>query len=98
MTNNTKKTRKQYSAKDKFAAVYESYATGDLGATASRYGIHINMLNKWRYQFKQNGAEVFERGVSRRQTEDKKIAQLEHIIGRQAIQIELLKKTEELLH
>ena len=37
------KTMKKYSAQEKFAAVFESYATGDVTGTAARHSIHINM-------------------------------------------------------
>jgi transposase-like protein len=94
-----KNSRKKYTAQEKFALVYESYVTGDLQGTASRHGVHVNMLNKWRSHMKAHGSGIFERGIGKgKSQEDQRIEQLEKIIGRQAIQIEVLKKTEELLN
>jgi hypothetical protein len=48
---------------------------------------------------KAHGSGIFERGIGKgKSQEDQRIEQLEKIIGRQAIQIEVLKKTEELLN
>jgi len=88
---------KKYSGQEKFAAVFESYVTGDLTGTAARHGIHVNMLSKWRVQLKANGAKIFERGASGKNIEAKQKEQLEKIIGRQAIQIDFLKKVDELM-
>ncbi len=92
------KTMKKYSAQEKFTTVFESYVTGDLTGTATRHGIHINMLSKWRTQLKANGAKIFERGAGNgKGVEASRLEQLEKIIGRQAIQIDFLKKVDELL-
>lgn len=88
---------KKYTAQEKFAAVFESYATGDMTGTAAWHGIHVNMLSKWRTQLKENGAKIFERGAAGKNIEARKVEQLEKIIGRQAIQIDFLKKVDELL-
>lgn len=93
-----KRTMKKYTAKEKFAAVLESYITGDITATANRHGVHVNMLSKWRGQLKTNGEKVFDRGLSvGKSPEQIKIEKLERIIGRQAIQIDFLEKVEEML-
>lgn len=91
------KTMKKYSAQEKFAAVFESYATGDVAGTAERHGVHMNLLSKWRTQLKTNGSSIFERGMGTRSPEAKKMEQLEKIIGRQAIQIDFLKRVDEML-
>lgn len=78
--------------------VLESYASQNASETANRHGIHITQLNAWRKQLKRQSEEVFKSRSGRNQHSSKtEKEELEKIIGKQAIQIELLKKATELL-
>ena len=93
------KSPRKFSSEFKMMVVLESYASGNALETADRHGIHITQLNKWRKQLKSKSEEVFKSRRGRNQhTGNTREEQLEKIIGKQAIQIELLKKTTELLN
>ena len=78
--------------------VLESYASQNMSETADRHGIHITQLTAWRRKLKRKSDEVFKSMSGRNQHSNKtKEEELEKIIGKQTIQIELLKKATELL-
>lgn len=92
-----KKTQRKFKPEFKLNVVLESYATGNVAATAERNDIHISQLNQWRKKLLTSGAQTF---VSRRANKSeyqRRIDQLEKIIGRITVEKELLKKTRELL-
>lgn len=91
------KTPKQYSPETKLQAVLESYASGNISQTAERYEIHISVLNRWRATMLEKGIEIFKSQKGRNQHSKGKVEKLEQIIGRQTIQIELLKKIPQLM-
>lgn len=52
--------------------------------------INPNLLNKWVSQFQDQASQIFERG---KQNEyEKKVEKLERIIGKQAVEIDFLKR------
>lgn len=92
------KSRRKFSSEFKMMVVLESYASQNVSETADRHGIHVTQLNAWRKKLKGKSDEVFKSLSGRNQHSNKnKEEELEKIIGRQAIQIELLKKATELL-
>lgn len=91
-----KKPRK-FKPEFKLNVVLESYATGNAAATAERNGIHVSQLNQWKRQLLTQGAKVFLPKNKNKSEYQRKIEQLEKIVGRLTIQNEILKKTEELL-
>jgi transposase len=82
---------KRYSAKLKFQVVKESL-TGDKtpGQIAKAYGIHPNTLRAWRETFLENGPELFSQDDTVAEYE-RRIAELERLIGRKEVEIALLK-------
>jgi transposase-like protein len=94
--NRSKKQRK-FSPEFKLNVVLEGYATGNWSATAERHGLHITQVRVWKKQLLTDGARTFLPKRKRMTTEQKKIDQLEKIIGRITIENELLKKTQEIL-
>ena len=81
----------------KFNVVLESFITDNVSATASRHGIHISQLNRWRRKLKEKGPGLFEFRKSSKSAEQKKIEQLEKIIGKITVENHILKKTQEML-
>ena len=82
---------KRYPAKLKFRVVLE-LLQGDKtpGQVAKAYGIHPNTANKWKEQFMENGAEVFSQEGTIAEYE-RRIADLEQLLGKKEVEIALLK-------
>jgi transposase-like protein len=82
---------KRYSAKFKFQVVME-VLTGDKspGQVAKVYGIHPNTVNAWKRTFLEKGAEVFAQDSIVAEYE-RRIADLERLLGQKEVEIALLK-------
>ena len=92
------KSPRKFNPEFKMAVVLESYASQDVSGTAASHEIHVTQLNAWRKQLKGKSKEVFKSGKGKNQHNSRsREEELEKIIGKQAIQIELLKKTTGLL-
>jgi len=89
------KKRKKHKPEIKLQAVIDSFISGNVSQTAADYGVHISMLEKWRKKLIAEGATLFENKRRNNQYDKSLKSQLERIIGRQAIQIDILKKTQE---
>jgi len=81
----------RYSAKFKFQVVTE-LLTGDKtpGQVAKVYGVHPNTVNAWKKAFFEKGAEIFSQDSMIAEYE-RRIAELERLIGRKEVEIALLK-------
>lgn len=86
------KRRRTFSAEFKAKVVLEMIS-GEKGLMqASReYGIKDTLLSRWKQEFVAHAAELFEPGGDV-QERDRKIAELERMIGRLTMQLELSKK------
>jgi transposase len=82
---------KRYSAKVKFQVVME-VLTGEksLGQVAKAYGVHPNTANAWKRIFLGKGAEIFAQGDIVADYE-RRIAELERLLGKKEVEIALLK-------
>jgi transposase len=82
---------KRYSARFKFQVVME-VLTGDKspGQVAKVYGIHPNTVNAWRRTFLERGVEVFAQDSIVAEYE-RRIADLERLLGQKEVEIALLK-------
>lgn len=94
MSKINKQTRKKHSSKVKFQIVLESLREQQsITEIARAYGIHANMITRWRKQFIEQGHKIFESSkASADKAQNRKIEELEGIIGRQTVEISLLKK------
>ena len=81
---------KRYSAKFKFQVVME-VLTGEksAGQVAKVYGVHPNTVNAWRRTFLEKGAEVFAQDSMVAEYE-RRIAELERLLGKKEVEIALL--------
>ncbi|MHB8169906.1 MAG: transposase [Thermoleophilia bacterium] len=87
----TKNTRRRFSAKLKFQIVLEAIRGERPAAEIARqYQINPNLIGRWKNEFLQNGHELFDSPTADN-SKEKKIEQLEKLIGKQTIEIELLK-------
>jgi transposase-like protein len=83
--------RKRYSPKLKFQVVLEAL-TGEKtpGQIAKQYGIHPNSVGLWKNQFLERGAEIFAEDDSVQEYE-RRLADLEQLLGKKEVEIALLK-------
>ncbi len=80
------------------AKVALAAARGDmtLSQLASKYGVHVNQISKWKAQLLSGAAELFEDGrVRRTQDDDKEEAKLYEEIGRLKVELDWLKKKSD---
>ena len=82
---------KRYSPKLKFRLVLE-VLTGDktVGQVARAYGIHPNSVSAWKRTFLEKGPDIFARNGTVAQYE-RRIAELERLIGQKEVEVALLK-------
>jgi transposase len=82
---------KRYSAKLKFQVVTE-LLSGDKSTAqvAKAYGIHSNTANAWKKIFLEKGPDIFAQDSIVAQYE-RRIAELEQLIGKKEVEIALLK-------
>jgi transposase len=82
---------KRYRAKLKFQVVLELLqGHKSPGQVAKAYGIHPNTANKWKQQFLENGAELFSQESTVAEYE-RRMAELEQLLGKKEVEIALLK-------
>lgn len=84
-------TRKRYTAKIKFQIVLETLqGKRNISEISRQYGVHPTMVSNWRRDFLAHGQGIFEQ--DHKDAATKKIEELETIIGKQTVEIQLLKK------
>lgn len=82
---------KSYSPKLKFQVVWEVISENRNPAQVARsYDVHPNTVRSWINKFKENGTEVFNQDGEVKQLE-KKIAELEQLLGKKEREIAILK-------
>lgn len=85
------KSTRQYSAKLKFQVVLEALKGEKTpGQIAKAYRVHPNSVGIWRRWFLERGPSLFERAESVGEC-DRRVAQLEQLLGKKEIEIALLK-------
>lgn len=86
-----KNTRRRFSAKLKFQIVLEAIrGERPVAEIARQYQINPNLIGRWKNEFLQNGHELFESPTADN-SKEKKVEELQKLIGKQTIEIELLK-------
>ena len=82
---------RRYSAKLKFQVVIE-FLKGDKSRSqvARAYGVHPNTLSAWEKAFLEKGPELFAQDGTVAQYE-RRIAELERLLGKKEVEIALLK-------
>lgn len=84
--------RRSFTPEFKAKVVLEILFEDKSMAQASReYGIKDSVLSRWKQEFIERSPEVFERGTSR-DDRDERIAELERMVGRLAMELEMSKK------
>jgi len=87
------KKANKYHPSFKFRVVLESFTKSNVSEVARKYEVNASQLSRWRSQFAEKGSLVFQSGkVDREKHLEKKINQLENLIGKKEIEINVLKK------
>ena len=85
------KRRKDYSPKFKFQLVVETLQHDSSDSEIVRaYDVHPVTLSKWKARFFEQGSEIFS-GQQQTKHYEKRIAELERLLGQKEIEIALLK-------
>lgn len=85
------KATRRHTAKLKFQVVMESLrGEKSLGQIARAYGLHPNTIGIWKQMLLDRGPEIFERGADGHDYE-RRIAELEQLLGKKEVEIALLK-------
>ena len=88
---------RKFSPEFKAKVVLDILTNGkSLGQASREYGIKDSVLSRWRQEFVERAAVVFEArsGVDPR---DARIAELERMVGRLATELEMVKKVRDYL-
>jgi len=90
--------RRTFSAEFKFEAVLEAVRGEKTAAQICRArDINENLLSRWKQEFWAKGAEIFKNNQRKSQEQEDRVAELERLVGRQALELEILKKAGALL-
>lgn len=88
--------RRSFSAEFKAKAVLETLSGNRSNAEVCRqYGISAPLLSTWKATFLERAALVFQ-GDERSRQDQARMAELERLVGRQALEIEVLKKASSI--
>ena len=93
-----KKARKTWSAEEKMSIVLENIkGNAGMSQLSKDYGVHESQLYKWKNVFIDQGLSGL-RGTSREKSEPlaAENKRLKELVGEQTLQIQLLKKINEL--
>jgi len=84
--------RRSFTPEFKAKVVLEVLIEDKSMAQASReYGIKDSVLSRWKQEFIERSPKVFEQGTLR-DDRDERIAELERMVGRLAMELEMSKK------
>lgn len=92
--------RKQYSPEEKTTAILEVLREEQsVNEIAARYGVHPNMLSRWKQEFLEKAPGIFKRGMSAPEKElsheREHVAELERKVGQLTYEVDWLKKKSE---
>ena len=94
------KKRRNFTAQFKFETVMEGLrGEKSIAQICRERQITESLYYKWRDALLERGADVFEdrRGSEQRDEQAERIAELERLAGKQALEIEILKKASSVL-
>lgn len=87
-----KKIRNSYTPEFKFGRVMEAIKKNNLSEVGRQYGIKPNVLARWKEEFLANGKNIFTADSGKEvEIQKKKIAQLEQMVGKKEVELNLLK-------
>ena len=91
-------TRRQYTAEFKAKVILQLLTGEKTSAELCRtHKLNANLLSRWRKEFLEQAASIFERGANCDEDEQR-IAELERLVGQLTIQLEIAKKASNYLN
>ena len=92
--------RKQHSNDAKVKVVLEVLREEQtVSEIAAKYGVHPNMISRWKQEILERAAEIFKRGMNNAEKELREerahVADLERKVGQLAYEVDWLKKKSE---
>ena len=89
--------RRQFTAAFKAQVVLELLSGNKSVAEAAReHGVKPEIISRWRRQFLENAASVFEKSTAAGGEAEARIAELERALGRKTLELEAAKKASTL--
>jgi transposase len=89
--------RRKFTAEFKARVVLEMLTEQKSAAQASReYGIKDSVLSRWKQEFVEGSPMLFQQGTTS-DDRDQRIAELERMIGRLALELDMAKKVSRYL-
>jgi transposase len=89
MSNKRKKYNPEFKAKVALAAVKNEATISEL---AARFGVHPNMIAKWKRNLIEGAADIFAKGQKSHQQTDEQIDELYRQIGKLQVERDFLSK------
>ena len=90
--------RRKYSAEFKAKVVLDIIANGKSISAASReYKIKDSVLSRWKAEFIERSPSVFRQDGQQQDKRDERIAELERMVGKMAMELEASKKVSSIL-
>lgn len=74
----------------------ESFLAGNAADTAAKYELHDSVIMRWRRELKEGAHKVFE--TKKADKEEKRMVELEQMVGKLTMELSILKKTLRLLN
>lgn len=97
----SRKKRRSYSAEYKFQIILEVLLGERSAAQICRdHNLRENLLSRWKQEFLERGASIFETATQQEnalEAERERAAELERLVGRLTLELEVLKKAGKLL-
>jgi transposase len=91
-------TRRKFTPEFKARVVLEMLTEQKSAAQASReYGIKDSVLSRWKQEFIERSPMLFEVAGLQNDDREQRIAELERMVGRQAMELEMVKKVSRFL-
>ena len=84
-------SRRKFTKEFKIAALRQIDAGASIAAVARSCEINPNLLHRWRRDFQQSPEQAFP-GLGMKRADQSQVAELERKIGRQALEIDFLKR------
>lgn len=85
------KSRRKFSREFKETAIRQMAGGKGAAEVARALEVSPTDLYRWRRELEQHGAQAF-RGVGRKRADENQVAELERKVGRQALEIDFLKR------
>lgn len=91
--------RRKYTPEFKAQVVLEIISGAKTqGEVARQHRIKPDVIARWRRQFLENAATIFERGNQRDGEAEARIAELERTLGKKTMELEMAKKASSIFH